>query len=97
MPDQTSEEKIEVESIRVRADDGDPVLDIPCVPNIRLNVHVIEWTHDRPENGEPVEMDLEVESDDFAWWFLYPERGDLAFNTRHQDFPTVEIVPEFEE
>ena len=86
----------QLEESRLRVRDGDPVLELPDGARIRLNVHVTEWTHDEPESGEPVDMTVEVDADDFAWWVLYPERSDVATVTTEQDFPEMTITAKIE-
>lgn len=86
-----------VEESRLRVRDGDPVLELPNGTSIRLDVHVKEWTHEEPENGESVQMDVEVDADDFAWWVLYPDRSDASTVRTEEDFPEITITAKIEE
>ena len=82
------------EEFRVTVVDGLPVLELPNGQEIRLRVHVTEWTHERPNWGESVPMDVEVDYDDFAWWSLYPERSDVMRGDKSPNFPQLSIEPE---
>lgn len=86
----------QLEESRIRVRDGDPVLELPDGTRIRLGVHVKEWTHEEPEHGESVEMAVEVDADDFAWWTLYPERSDVSRVTTEEDFPEITITAKIE-
>lgn len=79
---------------RVRIEDGYPVLELPNGQAVRLRVHVTEWTHESPNWGESVPMDVEIDYDDHAWWALYPERADVTRGDRSPNFPNVTIEPE---
>lgn len=82
---------------RVVTKDGDPALKLPNGDTVRLKIFVTEWTHEEPQFGEPVGMKAEVDSDDFAWWTLYPERSEVVGPNTDEDFPQVSIEPEIEE
>lgn len=82
---------------KVKIEDGDPVLELPSGDRVRLNISVTEWTHEEPQWGESVDMAAEVDTDDFAWWTLYPNRSDVSTVTTEEDFPKVTIVPRIEE
>ena len=96
-PTDASENEIPLldrEEMRVIVDDGQPVLELPNGQEVRLNIHVTEWTHEEPMGGENVDMKVEADYDDFAWWTLYPERTDYSAVEKHKDFPMVTIEPE---
>lgn len=88
-------EQLDPEALRITTDDGYPAVEFPSGQKLRLRVHVTEWTHDRPRNGESVDMEVEVDADDFAWWTIYPERTDVMAGDKRDNFPTMSIEPEF--
>lgn len=98
MPDDKSENELpqfDREEFRVRVEDGFPVLVLPNCQEVRLRVHVMEWTYNEPRMGENVAMDVETDSDfDYAWWSLQPERADVMAGDTRDNFPQVSIEPE---
>jgi hypothetical protein len=78
--------------VSIVIEDGQPALDFGDGYKLQLRTHVKEWTHENPERGEHVDMKVEVDADDYAWWTLYPERSrNLVFGT--DAYPEVVIEP----
>lgn len=83
-----------LEASQIMVDDGDPVLRFPDGAELRLRLHVTEWTHESPRHGQPVEMAVETDFDDYVWWHAYPERSEVSGPNTEQDFPGIDITPE---
>jgi hypothetical protein len=77
------------EDLRITTDDGIPAVEFPNGQLLRLRTHVrVEDRYDHPLEGRYVELATEVDTNDFAWWVLYPADED-------EEFPELSIEPEF--
>lgn len=78
--------------VSIVIEDGQPALDFGDGYKLQLRTHVIEWTHKNPSNGESVNMNVEVDADEYSWWTLYPKRADGIVHG-DEAFPEVVIEP----
>lgn len=57
----------------ITTENGDPVVELPSGQVLELRTHVkVEDRLENPLRGRHLDMDIEVDADDYSWWTLFP-------------------------